>query len=191
MGLSPAERQRRSRAHKKGDHSLCDPSRCADVTPAVTEVAGPDVTEVVTAPVLEELAGRGRRLYREVIAEQPDLGPRQRVVLEEAARTADRLEQLDRILRGDERVWARILVPDSGTEMELVVDKTLAEARAQQASLARLLSELRHSLAPAEASPAVPGPPPAAGDGQPVKAGGGKLVDLRARIAAARTAASG
>jgi hypothetical protein len=188
VGLSPAERQRRSRAHKKGDHSLCDPQRCVDVTRAVTQVAEPAVTEPVTDPVLEQLGARGHRLYREALAEHPDLGPRQRVVLEEAARTADRLEQLDRLLRGDDRVWAHVEIPDGGP-MQLLIDKPVAEARAQQASLARLLGELRHSLAPAESTPSVPAAPTAAPAGP--QAGGGKLVDLRARIAAARAATQG
>lgn len=187
MGLSPAERQRRSRAHRKGDHSLCDPERCADVTAPVTADPEPDVTGPVTDPVLEQLGARGRRLYREVLAEQPELGPRQRVVLEEAARTADRLERLDRLLRAEVGEFASVRFAEGRTE--LVVDRTLAEARAQQASLARLLGELRHSLAPAESTPSVPAAPAAAPAGQ--QAGGGKLVDLRARIAAARAATQG
>jgi hypothetical protein len=60
-GLSAAERQRRSRKHKAGDHSSCDPKRCdalapasADVTPAVTT---PPVTPSVTPPPADEAAG--------------------------------------------------------------------------------------------------------------------------------------
>lgn len=48
MAVTPAaERQRRSRAHRRGDHSLCDPARCdgtlaAGVTaPAVAAVTPP------------------------------------------------------------------------------------------------------------------------------------------------------
>jgi hypothetical protein len=144
------------------------------------------VTETVTDPVLCELGSRGRRLYREVAAEHPDLGARQRVVLEEAARTADRLEKLDRILRGDDRVWAYVDVPDVG-RMQLIIEKPMAEARAQQASLARLLSELRHMLAPADSKPEAPAAP--AGAQPATKAGGGTIVDLRARIEAARASA--
>lgn len=39
-----AERQRRSRAHRRGDHSLCDPARCDGFGPA------PAVTAAVTPP---------------------------------------------------------------------------------------------------------------------------------------------
>jgi hypothetical protein len=40
-GLSAAERQRRSRAHRKGNHSLCDPASCE---------AAQDVTEPAATP---------------------------------------------------------------------------------------------------------------------------------------------
>lgn len=183
VALSASERQRRSRAHKKGDHSLCDPERCGDVTPPVTTVTAPDVTEAVTPEVPAGLGARGRRLYEQALGEFPQLGSRERVVLEEAARTADRCEQLDRTLRGDERVWARIQVPERDG-LVLVVDKTLAEARQQQATLARLLSELRQHLAPATAGKDVPAAPPVP------QTGGGALADLTARIAARRAAAS-
>lgn len=187
MGLSAAERQRRSRAHKKGDHTLCDPERCEAVTSTVTTVTDLDVTEPVTDPALSRLGGRGRQLYREVLEAHPDLGPRERVLLEEAARSADRLERLDRLLRGDTDEFASVRFANGRTE--LVVDKTLAEARAQQASLARLLSELRQMLAPAASKPTAPSAPVSSPMGQ--KQGGGKLVDLRQRVAARRAAASG
>lgn len=193
MGLTPAERQRRSRAHRKGDHSLCDPERCVDVTPPVTEAADLAVTEPVTDPVTElmifRLGRRGTALFQQVIEEHPDLGPRQRVLLEEAARAADRLDTLDRLIRGDAFVWALVDTGPLGRR-ELVVDRTLGEVRSQQAILARLLSELRQSLATVADKPATgaaPAAPPAAGG----KAGGGKVVSLRDRVAAARAAASG
>lgn len=185
MGSSAAERQRRSRAHRKGDHRLCLPGRCPDVTVDVTDgVTSANVTpDPPPDPVPADLGDRGRRVYREVLDEHPKLGARERLVLEEAARTADRCEHLDRILRGDERVWARIRVPDTGEQVDLVVDKTLAEARQQQSTLARLLSELRQHLAPAaketQAPPAPPQPQP-----------GGGIADLTARIAARRGGAT-
>ena len=188
MSLSAAERQRRSRAHRKGDHSLCDPERCVDVTPPVTEVPAADVTDGVTDPVLVELGGRGRQLYRQVLEEHKELGGRQRVLLEEAARAADRLDTLDRLVRGDLFVWAHVETGALGRR-ELVVDKALGEVRQQQVILARLLGELRQSLAPAESNPSAPAAPAPAGAS--AKAGGGKVVSLRDRIAAARAAASG
>ncbi|NMO52013.1 hypothetical protein HH310_12500 [Actinoplanes sp. TBRC 11911] len=189
MALTPAERQRRSRAHRKGNHEWCDPEACADVTPVVTPVAEPAVTEDVTDPRLSQLGARGRRLYSDTLAEHPDLSPRARVVLEEAARTADRLERLDALLRGDVDEFASVRFADGRTE--LVVDRTLGEARAQQASLARLLSELRQQLDPADAQPSVPATPPPAAAAPAGPKRGGKLVDLQARIAAARAATAG
>ncbi|HET8642955.1 MAG TPA: hypothetical protein VFM37_13535 [Pseudonocardiaceae bacterium] len=46
-----AERQRRSRAHKRGEHGLCDPARC-DARAGVTRPvdAGASVTPAVTTP---------------------------------------------------------------------------------------------------------------------------------------------
>ena len=182
MALTAAERQARSRAHKRGDHSRCDPARCDDVTPAVTVVTEPAVTERVTDPVLDELGARGRRLYEEFLAEHRQLGPRERAVLEEAARTADRLDILDRLLRGDEMVWARIEHFREGS-YELVIDKTLAEARQQQTTFARLVSELRQSVAaPADSASSTPAAPTGSA------AGGGKLADLTKRIAERRGA---
>lgn len=46
---TPAERKRRSRAHGKGDHSLCDLERCDGVTPA--PAAAKPVTPVTPPPV--------------------------------------------------------------------------------------------------------------------------------------------
>jgi hypothetical protein len=188
MALSPADRQRRSRAHKKGDHALCDPERCSDVTPPVTEPAVTAVTVPVTDWPLVELGPRGRRLYAGVVDEHPELSARARIVLEEAARVADRLETLDRMLRGDVFVWAHVETGALGRR-ELVVDKTLAEVRQQQSTLARLMSELRQALTPAAEKPADPVPAPVPGQKPP--GGGGGLADLTARIAARRAGTAG
>jgi hypothetical protein len=189
MALSPADRQRRSRAHKRGDHGLCDPERCEHVTPAVTEPAVTPVTPAVTDWPQVELGHRGRRLYAGVVDEHPDLSARARVVLEEAARVVDRLETLDRLLRGDVFVWAHVETGASGRR-ELVVDKTLAELRQQQGTLARLMGELRQALAPAGEKPATSVTPPAPGQ-KPAGGGGGGLADLTARIAARRAGTAG
>lgn len=180
MALTASERQRRSRAHKRGDHTLCDPDHCDAVTCDVTGVT----QSVVTDPILAELGSRGRRLYEQVIEEHEQLGPRQRIVLEEAARVSDRLNTLDRVLRGDVDVWLHIQVPDFGPAV-LVVDKVLAEARQQQMALARLMTELRQSLT---ATPAAAKPAASEASAQP--SGGGKIADLTSRIAERRNAAS-
>jgi hypothetical protein len=52
------------------------------------------------------LAERGTALWIDVLAER-ELDAAGRVLLAEACRMADRLEQMDRLLRGDIATWAR------------------------------------------------------------------------------------
>lgn len=92
------------------------------------------------------LEARGLRLWREVLAGYDLVGkPAELVMLEEACRIADRLEKLDELLRGEERVWARILVPQDETrgDLTLVVDGALSEARQQANILKQLIAALR------------------------------------------------
>lgn len=126
---TPAERQRRSRAHRKGDHSLCDVTRCDGslVTP-------------VTRP---ELGKRGRRLWAELTTGTST--PAQLVLIEEACRIADRLDRLDAQLRGDEDAWLKFVVNDDGSEVTVVIDRALSEARQQAVALKQLFAELRQS----------------------------------------------
>lgn len=138
MATSAAERQRRSRAHRKGDHGLCDPARCHG--DAVT----PDVTKQVTRTP-SALGARGRRLWQQVVDEGA-LKPAERVLLEEACRTADRLDRLDRLLRGDEDAWMSLRsLNEDGSIVQVVINNLLAEARQQQVALKQLLAELRQS----------------------------------------------
>ena len=91
----------------------------------------------MTVPVL---GARGARLWAAYV----DLvdGVRGLVLLEEAARTADRLDKLDEILRGDVEVWAK-LVHDLRTEdYELRIDSALVEARQQASVLRQLIGSL-------------------------------------------------
>lgn len=178
-----AERQRRYRAHKAGDHSLCPPGRedCATVT--VT----PPVTRNAVTPDVPELGGRGRRLWLATTEDWPDLTSRERVLLEEACRAADRLDVLDRILRGAADDWLRFhAANEDGSIVKVVVNGALMEVRQQQTTLARLLAELRQSRAGGSAKPPMPGRAPTA----PTTSAGGKAVagvtNLAARIAAKR-----
>lgn len=66
MADTAAERKRRSRAHGKGDHSLCDQDRCRDArlgvttTPPATPVAKVDVPQVPDpAAAVDEVAPGG------------------------------------------------------------------------------------------------------------------------------------
>jgi hypothetical protein len=94
------------------------------------------------------LGTRGRKLWREVTAGYGELEdkPAELVLLEEACRTADRLEKLDELLRGDVDAWIRIRFPRPRREDEtlvLNVDGALSEARQQQNIFKQLVAALR------------------------------------------------
>lgn len=181
MALSSAERTRRSRRHKAGDHSLCDPKRCHDAVTAVT----PQVSGT-----------RGERLHADLIADER-LGPAERVLAEEAGRLADRLDQLHTHLAGGD--WLRFdrLVEEEFGEESLTVivrvDRVLAEARQHAVALKTVVAELRAATAGRRPASGAVGPPvgteaggerPAGGSG-----GAGGLGDLAARIARRRAPA--
>lgn len=138
MALTPAQRQRRSRRHRAGDHDLCDATRC----PHAPQL--PDVTPVTTDVTLPGLAKRGSDLWRTVHAEGP-LTAAAGALLLEACRIADRLDTLDGILRGADDGWMRLRANDDGTEVTVSVDRVLAEARAQAVALKQLVAEVRQS----------------------------------------------
>ena len=179
MALTAAERTRRSRRHRAGDHTLCDPKRCHDAVTAVT----PQVSGT-----------RGERLYAELTADGR-LGPAERVLAEEAGRLADRLDQLHEFLAGRGRHWLRFdvadAVGDEALEVVVKVDGPLGEARQHALALKQLAAELRASGAARRPAAGPPGPPtsmPASGTG-----GAGGLGDLAAKFAEAarRRAAAG
>lgn len=64
------------------------------------------------------------------------------MLLEEAARIADRLDRLDALLVGDTDVWF-VLVHNTRTEdYEIKVDAALVEARQQASVLRQLIASL-------------------------------------------------
>jgi hypothetical protein len=85
------------------------------------------------------LGPRGLRLWLS-ICERVD-GERGLVLLEEACRTADRLDRLDGLLAGDLELWSLVDTPN-GSRLEVVIDGALSEARQQGAALLRLLTSL-------------------------------------------------
>jgi hypothetical protein len=89
------------------------------------------------------LAEAGRALWDDVVADNPDLDPMQRVQLLEACRMKDRLDRLDAILRGDAGEWMTVDVPDSGTEMTLNVDRALASATSTLNICKQVIAALR------------------------------------------------
>lgn len=88
------------------------------------------------------LAAKGARLWAD-LTEAHEFGPADLVILEEACRIADRLDQLDGIVTGRSNFWARFRVNEAGDEVRITVDAVLAEARQQAAILARLIASLR------------------------------------------------
>lgn len=68
---------------------------------------------------------------------------RGRVLLEEACRTADRLDRLDALLTGRSEEWFRLVeLRGQDDVLEVQVDNALAEARQQALALRQLLSSL-------------------------------------------------
>jgi hypothetical protein len=114
------------------------------------------------------------------------LTPGHLVLLEEACRVADRLDDLDRLLRAVSEGFEDDVQESEGNEGSLGrMTGLLAEARAQQTALKGMLAELRQGQRTAggqTGSPAVPGAKAAGGSG---------VSDLSARIADRRKEAAG
>ena len=101
----------------------------------------------LTAP--KGLGTRGKRLWKDITAAH-DLDPQQRVLLEEACRTVDRLDMLEGKLSGREDAWVHLRTRAEGmvdgedrVTIDLVVDNALSEARQQQNILKQLLAAMR------------------------------------------------
>lgn len=138
---------------------------------------------VVTADCDVTLGPRGQRLWDAVTAIGP-LDPARVVLLEEACRIADRLDRLDAVLTGRSDAWMRLQASEDGSEVTVVVDKALSEARQQASTLNTIVGSLR---------PAVAGRPTSAQD-KPALAPegkGGSVVRLADRLAALRPPATG
>lgn len=90
------------------------------------------------------LGPRGTALWRDVTKGYSlDDKPAELVILEEACRTADRLEKLDELLRGDADTWAKLVHGTQTNDYELKIDGALCEARQQATVLKQLLAALR------------------------------------------------
>lgn len=125
MADSSALRNRRLRAHKRGDHKLCLPANCKDAAQRPSDGLS-----------------RGETLWRDLAGDS--MGPLERTLLEEACRIADRLDKLDRALQGRAVNWLK-LVADSEdpTRLIVVIDRPLGEARQHALALKQLLADLR------------------------------------------------
>lgn len=186
--LTSAERQKRYRYHGKGDHSLCDPTRCPELgatttstPPAAKEPAiRPSEAEVPPVVPTERFGTRGTELWAEMA--DTKLGPTHRVLLEESCRIADRLDRIDAMLNGRED-WIRLRARnDEATEYVVIVDALLAEGRQQATALRGLIAELRTAEPGAKRGP---GRPAIVAD-SPSGSKGAGVADLVARAAARR-----
>jgi hypothetical protein len=158
----------RKRRHEQGDHTCCVVGNCVVVTPeSITSPVTPDGPVTGREAVVDEmgLSARGRRLWDEMTAGN-DPSPLHREMLLEACRMADRLERLDRHLKGEDwlRFWSR---NDDGTRVEVIVDKLLTEARELQSAFRMAVTDLVKAFPPKK---------------EPK--GGGVLADLAAKRAA-------
>ena len=96
---------------------------------------------------------RGKLLWSD-LWKQGKFGPAERVLIEEACRIVDRLDKLDRLLKGDAESWLDIVESRGNPELaELVINAPLAEARQQALALKQIFTELRQLRALATADP--------------------------------------
>lgn len=155
MGTPPAERMRRHRAHKRGDHSLCVPELCNP------ETAGQ--------------MSPGEQLEKDLRAESA-LSVAQLAMAREIGRTVDELEELEAHLYGRSGRWLSAVIADlePGYTITVMVDKASAELDRKRGTLARLLSEFRqYGAAVARTQAGNPAPVRATGTAGAAQGGGG------------------
>lgn len=149
---------------------MCDPERRCEA------VAAAAAREAAAGSAMNgecEYGPRGQEL-RDALRDV-ELGAPHRILVDEAARIADRLDRLNYALN-NKGTWLRFEAADGG-EVVVTVDNVLSEARQQATALRGIVAELRAVLpAPEKNKPAA-------------KAGG--LGDLSARIAARRNSSAG
>jgi hypothetical protein len=182
MPDTAAERARRARRHKKGDHSLCDPARRCEIVEQVELAEAVAATDERTERVGSRYGPRGRTLWDAVVGE-PGIGPVQRDQLDEACRMADRLDRLHHVAE-NKGTWLRYEAADGG-DVVITIDSVLAELRQLETAHRAVLAELDKALTRAAKST-----PNRTGALAPSKKGGG-LSDLTAKIAARRTGTAG
>lgn len=112
-----------------------------------------------------DLDERGGQLWRD-FGGSWEQDPGARLLLHETCRLADRLEKLDRILRGDVDTWVTIELPrgdDDEQPLRIKVDGALAEARLHVTTLRQVLGQLRRVRPTGRLLPGAapePAPPP-------------------------------
>lgn len=163
MALTAAERMQRTRAHRRGDHSLCNPDTC-----------NPD-----TAGELSP----GEQLEKDMLAER-DMTAAEKALCNAIGKTRDELDELEAYLYGRRGKWLSAVLEDLGgnTEVTILVDKASAELDRKRGTFTRLLSELRqYGVAAARTSASTPGPHQrATGTAGPPAGGRDDLASIRA-----------
>lgn len=181
MTSTNAERQRRYRLHKAGDHSECSPDRAcrAKGEPAETPVTG------------SGYGPGGDRLWRELGGERLDGGTR--VLAIEACRMVDRLDRLHEMLAVPTHEWMFVVKDPQSGSLVLLIDKVVAEARLMATALKAILAELRQrpdadvGADPAPAPSPTPAPAPEATPEAEVEYGDQLAARRAARIADAKS----
>jgi hypothetical protein len=126
----------------------------------------------------EGLRPGGRALWS-AITDDHELDAVQLAQLEEACRAKDRLDQLDRVLRGDVDCWTEIVTDSDGTPVSLRIDSALGKANETANLMKQLLAALRLPDAQTGKRPQYRGP---RGAQKPTIPGGAKVSSLdRAR----------
>ena len=95
-----------------------------------------------TPTVPAGLAAGGRKLWRSIVTEH-DLAPAQLVQLTEACRAKDRLDRLDRVLRGDVDTWMTLADDSAHMNCSLRIDAALSRANDTANLMKQLLAALR------------------------------------------------
>jgi hypothetical protein len=88
------------------------------------------------------LRAGGKALWS-AIADEHELEAPQLVQLEEACRAKDRLDQLDRVLRGDVESWSDAVYRESTDRYELKIDAALSKANETANLMKQLIAALR------------------------------------------------
>jgi hypothetical protein len=116
--------------------------RCRDCLKTAPEpVSAPQTPPVAPDTPSERFGPRGARLWRDMDGDKQT--PADRALLEEACRTADRLDKLDDFLTGRGDVWLRFHARnEDGTVVRVVVDRALSEVRQQQDVFRGLIADL-------------------------------------------------
>ena len=147
MDNTAAERKRRSRRHKRGDHSSCLPQRCRERAREVTARAAQRPGGVVNDGAMPHRAGSRGDMLRRGLSATTDASPAAPVLIEEAGRIRDRLDRLAGQLDG--RAWLQMRTEDIAAGMNaqtvnvrVVIDAALSESRQQALALKGILAEV-------------------------------------------------